>query len=255
MAEPPAVRPVIVGGMPRSGTTLLRRLLNTADELFLYPEMNPARLPSLFPFLDELRGFLGRKRLHVGPEVIDARISHLLRTVLATGLRRRDDLADHPRYGFKQPNAELHHEAFARALGTCRPRWVLTVRDPVAVYSSNLTWSNHGDRSPEAFLEQQVRSAQAGLGIDPADRFVVDIDTLTDDPDTRPARVAALFGFLDLPVGSVTEKFVLEWPSTNRSGDARRSDLTDAVVAERTEAFTKLDRTALTRATDALHPT
>lgn len=229
-------RPVIVCGMPRTGTSLVGQLLKTTG-LVVYPELSPESLPSLFPLVGELRSVLAADtRRGFDPALIDDRILEFVAALWAAGRAPRDAAGAERGVGLKQPGAERFGPEFRRALGPYAPRYVYTLRDPVAAYDSTLrTMGRWGDIGPGDYADRWDRSlADAAALADAGDLVPF---AAASSRVGREDGVAAVLRFLDLIPTRRTEIFVGRWPDVNTSGGRNLGHLSDAEIAARVEAF------------------
>lgn len=136
---------LIIGGNPRSGTTMVRTLLNRHPEIYVtgelsirdvYPEMM-----RLLATADETHRSKGKyARLHPRKERLIGE--------LWFGLSKYD--GDRDRFdsatvrGNKTPGSEQFFAEYEERIGYLRPRYIYCLRDPIKVVSSNLNarWSN-----------------------------------------------------------------------------------------------------------------
>jgi len=240
--------------MPRSGTSLAGQLVKKADDVVIFPELSPEDVPGTFAVLGETRRLLTAAAWRgFDEELIDARVLELLRRIWATGRpAAAAEPQDSPRFGLKQPNAELFHQEFATALGRWSPVYVYSVRDPADMYDSLLRMSRWGDLSPDAFARRSAASLQSAEAIraaDPDALFVLNIPRMTEDPDYRQSRGAELFARLELEPTTRFENFLKAWPPVNRSAGENRGDLSDGEIARRVEALRKPRRVRKLHAT------
>jgi hypothetical protein len=220
-------RPIVVCGMPRTGTTLIGQLVKTAgwENVVMFPEFAPDQVPAMFDVLEQTRGVLRSQAWRpFTDEDIEARVCELHRRIIGSGRDPEpggDDIGQ-PRYGFKQPRAEIHHDRFAAALGPFRPQYVYTFRDPVEAYRSFVGISRILPSQKEWVLSLDV-SSQAALDLAASgDLFPVDTEQWAADPSLRSDRVDQLFSFLDLKPTDETEAFATQWPEINRRKAADR---------------------------------
>ena len=220
-------RPIVVCGMPRTGTTLIGQLIKTAgwENVVMFPEFAPDEVPAMFDVLEQTRAVLRSQAWRpFTDEDIEARVCELHRRIIGTGRDPEpggDDIGQ-PRYGFKQPRAEIQHERFAAALGPFRPQYVYTFRDPVEAYRSFVGISQVRPSQKEWALSLDV-SSQAAVDLAASgDVFPVDTELWASDPAMRPTLVNQLFSFLGLQTTAETEDFVTRWPAINRLKAADR---------------------------------
>jgi hypothetical protein len=233
-------RPVVVCGMPRSGTSLAGQIVKKADGVVIFPEFSPAAVPAMFDTLAQTRDMLSSAPWHGFPaELVDARIVELLRRMWAAGrpAERAED-PEAPVFGLKQPNAELYHERFAVELGRYRPRYVYTVRDPAAMYDSLLRMAAWGDLTPRAFRLRLELSFDAAAELAASgDGFVLNVARATADVEYRERRCTELMAFLDLEPAARFANFLRAWPPVNRAEGENRGDLADREIVARVETF------------------
>lgn len=284
-ASPLSAPPVIIGGLWRTGTTLLHEMLAAAGgfatpttwqclrpasfrlakpgrEMDVLRPMDGLRVSTNSPQEDEFallllgapslyRGFLDPRRLG---ELADALLAGDDETFLEPWLGFLSDVqAEQPgRLLLKSPNHLFRLEAIRRAVPDTQV--ILTVRDPVEVYWSNLRmWSEmvslHGhwsapDGAIEAFVSRAMTAAAAvftrmsevrGPAI-PA----VSFDRLVADP---AGVTLSLLERLFVPITADVEARVYQ-EAASRSGHLPRSDRRDlpreaASAADALSAATK----------------
>jgi hypothetical protein len=241
-------RPIIVCGMPRTGTTLIGQLVKTAgwDNVVMFPEFAPDQVPAMFDLLEQTRAVLRSQAWRpFTDEDIEARVCELHRRIIGSGRDPEpggDDIGQ-PRYGFKQPRAEIQHERFAAALGPFLPQYVYTFRNPVDAYRSfvgisqvpptHKEWANWLDESSQAATDLATRG----------DLFPVNTELWASDAALRATLVYELFSFLGLEPTDETEGFTTQWPEINRREVADREQA-------KAEAFPRRQMSALNRYRD-----
>lgn len=220
-------RPIVVCGMPRTGTTLIGQLVKTAgwDNVVMFPEFAPDQVPAMFDVLEQTRAVLRSQAWRpFTDDDIEARVCELHRRIIGSGRDPEPDGDDigQPRYGFKQPRAEIQHEKFAAALGPFSPQYVYTFRDPVEAYRSFVGISQIPPSQKEWALSLDV-SSQAAVDLAASgDLFPVDTEKWASDTAVRSALVDQLFSFLGLDPTAETKDFVTRWPGINRRKPADR---------------------------------
>lgn len=246
-------RPLIVCGMPRSGTTLIGQLMKSGDtdldrsisyekeHVRIYPELNPGRLVAQFDLIETIGDVLGAMawRLEFDDDTIAARKLELLRAIWRTG-RPATGAPDegHERFGLKQPGGELFYTQHQQALGSVSPIFVYCLRSPGDVYRSNLeTMGSWGDVSPRRFLHKYRKSLTAIERFEPEDVFVFDVDLASTDLDTRRSLTRSLFAFCEVEYTHRTERFVTDWPAVNRGSRKGIESLDATEVNQRVDRF------------------
>lgn len=214
-------RPIIVCGMPRTGTTLIGQFLKTAgwDVLVVMPEFPPMQVPSMFDVLDQTRAlFRSQTWRPFTDDDIDARVCELFRRIIGSG-RDPEPMGDdigQPRFGFKQPRAEMFHDRFAEALRSYRPQYVYTFRDPDEAFSS-FNAISHGAVDPREWGQWLTASSVAASALaSRGDLFPVDVARWSGDPSLRAGVSRRMFEFLDLPYRDESRAFCESWPAVNR---------------------------------------
>jgi hypothetical protein len=185
----------------------------------MFPEFAPDQVPAMFDVLEQTRGVLRSQAWRpFTAEDIEARVCELHRRIIGSGRDPEpggDDVGQ-PRYGFKQPRAETHHDQFARALGPFKPQYVYTFRDPVASYRSFVGISQVAPQ-PKEWVLWLDQSSQAAVELAlSGDLFPVNTAQWAADPALRSNRVEQLFSFLGLVPTDETKDFVTQWPGINR---------------------------------------
>ena len=222
---------IVIGGMPRSGTTLTGALLNSSPDIEVYNEIAPLdRFPGLSDLADQVRSW--------SQEVIDNpheawrglseplvhdRVLRLFREFCrATGphIPEGSDRWDAPTgkdarvMAVKQPNSELQIPELDRILGPKGPRLVYCMRDPVGIYESFLSVPWGAAVTPAEFVERLRTSVGAAAEVGDDRVIVFDIDRATDD---RESAVRRLFDRLGVEVTDPVRRFASVWRPHNRS--------------------------------------
>ena len=230
----PRMELIVIGGMPRSGTTLTGALLNSSPDIEVYNEIAPLdRFPGLADLADQVRswsqGVIDSPHeawRGLSEPLVHDRVLRLFREFCrATGphIPEGSDRWDAPSgkdarlMAIKQPNSELQVPELDRILGPKGPRLVYCMRDPAGIYESFLSvpWG-------------ASVSAAESVG---EDRVIVfDIDRATED---RESAVGRLFDRLGVPVTEPVRRFASVWRPHNRS--AGRFDEDVLVVGEERE--------------------
>ena len=217
------MRPVFVGGCPRSGTTLLRTMLNAHPELAIPHETrilvdgyrrraawgdlgDPERRRAVAQWVVE-REVSQYRRLHEDAGELVARMvaaPPTIGSVLGAGFRLYAERNGKARWGDKRPSLVLHLGAVLAMFPDAQ--YVNVVRDPRAAVASirrvgrRHGWPAHGVPGGTDSWERSVRAADKWRRRLPADQFLeVQYEHLVADPEAVLARVVA---FLELdPAG------------------------------------------------------
>lgn len=215
------MRPVVVCGLPRSGTSLVRELLNAHKRIVILDEFPMGRFPSLMTLAGELESLLqdpleswrGQAELP-----FQRRLAWLVSSVWASASRPkvlfRFREGSMRRFGVKTPSAERNYPELAKLFAPFLPQYVYCMRDPAAVYESLLSvpWGVH--YQPEAVVAMMEASWQAvqaiqreGLG----EVFIFDLRQAQEKLRTRLQVVARLFAFFGLPWSLGVLRFCWIW--------------------------------------------
>ncbi|UYV13798.1 MAG: sulfotransferase [Phycisphaera sp.] len=134
--------PIIILGVPRSGTTLLRTMLDAHPSIACGPETpwlaehQPASLLGLVRAMrDPMHGYC--KSYNQPPEIVHRAARHFLDEVMLAYATARGKT----RWAEKTPNNLLHLEALHELLPDAR--WVWITRDPLDVAHSTTTVAAH----------------------------------------------------------------------------------------------------------------
>jgi hypothetical protein len=237
-----STRPIIVCGMPRSGTSLMAELLRASGTIVVFDEYSPRRLRSFLPWLTEVAEIAaaeGWRRIEPPhrPERINELLFHSWRALTRSDRR---SLATPARFGVKTPYGELDHTAYRNLLGRLAPVYIYTIRRPEDVYRSMLgmPW---GDRRPQEAYDLWVSSLAAAAEISRSqDRlFVFDVDRSAN----RELREGFTRSIMQELLGRVPEtalEFARTWPDVNRSQGAWQGTLSAPEVENRVEGFRSL---------------
>lgn len=216
--------PVIVCGLPRSGTSLTRDLINTSSNVLILDEFPSQRFPALFKLAEELAQ-ADREPYETWRGLSSQRTARALELIsTAWVLASRDHLwhrfrkARLDRIGMKTPLAELDYGHYERLLGSCAPVLVYCWRPPLAVYDSllSLAWGTH--YTPESFTATLESSLEAVVKLrseQPEKVFVFEVARTLTGHNQRRQAVASLFSFLQAKRTWRTIRFVAQWPEVN----------------------------------------
>ena len=221
-----SLRPIIVGGVPRSGTSLTRDLLNTHPKVVILDEFPFSRVPSTFSLMRELRDLA--ELPHESWRGLDSReladrlawwLASTWASVSRPSLLRRFQARGVRRFGMKTPSAELFFDELQAHLRQNKPQLVFCIRDPLSVYESllGLAWGAH--YTPDKAAELFLASRNAALAIrkkEPDCLFVVNVDLASRSFRDRLLLAERLFRFLGLRPAARTAAFCLRWPPVNR---------------------------------------
>lgn len=226
---------LIIGGHPRSGTTMARDLLNRHPEIYVTAEL---------PMLDVYPAMMGMletaDRVHrkIGKYGRLRKRKERLIKELWFGLSKFDE--DRRRFasakvlGNKTPGSELYFDQYEDRIGYLEPRYIYCLRDPVKVIASNLSmpWSNRKFDVAMDRLRGGYRAFQAvrdRLG----DRLMI---FRVDDFAGAPAETCrSLCGFLGVSEDAAAA--MAETPPSNtsaryeRQGQLRKFELSDEQIA------------------------
>lgn len=207
--------PIIVGGMPRSGTTFVTSLLNAHHDLAITAEMNPNAAEKLLDLHEHLTRYMYRHQ--VRREVWDAKRAQFVLDAWCalTGDERLQ--GPDPHIGHKTPGSELLFERYEQAFEPVRPRLVYCMRDGWSVLRSllNMPWRPVPLRRR---LEQYTTSVATfeRLQASRPDRVrLFQVDRMPEDPAARQAEVAGLFAFVGHEVDASVRRFVADWRPVN----------------------------------------
>ncbi len=200
---PAGRRFILIGGMPRSGTTLMRAILDThPDVAMVRPELDyPGQIARGVRVADALTTLKVRTYLEIPDRLLGSAPEAAYRSVLLwhAGQRGR------PIAGEKSPLNEFWYDELTRWLQGDQVRFVHLVRNPIEVVASfkhaRFRWAR-GGRLGRSLLDvlatNWVRSAGLGLARqfrDPAGYRLLRYEDLVAEPE---AQVAGLCRFLGL---------------------------------------------------------
>lgn len=190
---------VIVGGLPRSGTTFCQRLLNSSKQFLIFDEFPPSVAPSLQSLLDGQASFYAHdfeKWRNVDRATLLSRQRYLLLTLWAMGsdpsVSRKKARsifgASHVKFfGQKTPSSELDLQAYAPYFGEVGIVLVYCVRHPVAVLRSlaAMPWRGIGDEDAMiAHTVSRYEKSLAAIDAAGADKNVTVVPFLIDSLST-----------------------------------------------------------------------
>ncbi len=236
--------PIVVCGMPRSGTSLTRDLLNTGRGVLILDEVPSARFGHLFDLVRQLAAAGGSRyeQWRGLDQFAHARLLHLMATTWALASRpqvlQRFLRRPPRRVGMKTPLAELDWQKYEELLGPLAPVWVYCWRSPLAVYESllSLEWGAH--YTPERFVQTLAQSLAAATSLaERARARLVPFDvSLASQRPQRGPQVRALFRALGCSLSLRTLVFLHRWPPVNRRQKAPPSSLEAGEVEGRLAA-------------------
>jgi hypothetical protein len=210
----PGSRPVFVGGCPRSGTTLLRTMLNSHPELAMPHETrilvegyrrrsewgdlaDTGNRRALARWVVDRRVSRHRRLTEDTEALVEAMVAAppTLGSVLGAGFRLYANRHGKSRWGDKRPSLVLNLEAVFAMFPDAQ--YVNIVRDPRAVVASirrvgrRHGWEAHGLPGGTDTWERSVRAADRWRRRLPADQFLeVQYEHLVSHPATVIERVA-----------------------------------------------------------------
>ncbi|MGQ9836132.1 MAG: sulfotransferase [Thermoanaerobaculaceae bacterium] len=220
------MRPVVVCGLPRSGTSLVRELLNAHKRIVILDEFPMGRMPSLMALAGELESLLqdpleswrGQAELR-----FQWRLAWLVSSVWPSASRPKVLFrfleSSARRFGVKTPSAEGNYRELAKLFGPFLPQYVYCMRDPGGIYESLLSVPWGGHYQPEAVLAMLEASWKAVQAIEKegfGTVFIFDLRQAQGELKTRLRMVARLFAFLGVPLSLGVLRFCWLWPGINR---------------------------------------
>ena len=233
--------PVVVCGMPRSGTTLIGKILGAGPDLCIFPELAPGSVDALLTVMERLRlQYLTTTWLGVRRAEVEQRLLTFLRHACeASRWESEPPCPADVRFGVKHPGMEAHIERLDAVLASSAPTYVYVIRDPEATYGSvlRMPW---GDLDPAVFRDRFRESVESVLGLqaaDPERLLVIDIDALRGGSERREAMTAA-FATIGVPMSLASRELVDGWPPVNRVPD-NIGVLDSAEISRRVRAFGK----------------
>lgn len=218
-----SLRPVFVGGCPRSGTTLLRTMLNSHPDLAIPHETRilidgyrrraewgdlaiPGNRRRVARWVVERKESRHRRLTEDTDELVERMVgaAPTIGSVLSAGFRLHAESHGKPRWGEKRPSVVLHLDAAFAMFPDAQ--YVNIVRDPRAAVASireagrRYGWGAHDVSGGTETWERSARAADRWRRRAGADRFVeLRYEDLVDDPAATLGRIIA---FLDLdPTG------------------------------------------------------
>jgi Sulfotransferase family len=213
------LRPVFVGGCPRSGTTLLRTMLNSHPDLAIPHETriiidgyrsraewgdlgDPENRRRLARWVVERKVSRHRRLTEDADELVERMVAAAptIGSVLGAGFRLYAERHGKPRWGEKRPSVVLNLDAVFAMFPDAQ--YVNIVRDPRAAVASirrvgrRHGWGAHGIPGATDTWERSARAADRWRRRLGADRFLeVQYEHLVSDPAAVLGRIV---GFLEL---------------------------------------------------------
>jgi voltage-gated potassium channel Kch len=244
-----APTPIFICGLPRSGTSFTRELLNSTRDVVIFDETPLARFSAMATLarevravagdpLEQWRGLAGREGARAA-EVFAA----LCHAVSREQVRRRAGRTGLRRWGMKTPLAECSHQLWDEVFSPHAPEYVYCWRPPHLVYESllSLPWGSH--YLPEEFLGLLTDSLThiRSLFRQPTSRVhVFDVHRASTRPPTRAATVRDLLAYLGSAYSWRVRRFVRRWPPVNRRSPRREPALPRTEIDRRLQAFSRL---------------
>jgi len=226
--------------MGRSGTTLIKEVLNTASNLVVYSEPRHACLHATLSLLEEIRDLYRERSAgwrKIDDESAEQNVSYILRHTLCgiSGVTAPGRCTSKQRFGFKQPNAELYFEKYEAVLGSIAPWYLYCWREPIDMYDSYLSmpW---GNSKPRPFRKELRSSFDAALHIlekAPERTILVPVHRLSSDEGYRTRFFSGIFDSVGLEASARTEQFLSEWPPINTREKVSAPPSIDAAAKHR----------------------
>jgi hypothetical protein len=211
-------RPVFVGGCPRSGTTLLRTMLNSHPELAIPHETrilidgyrrrtqwgdlsDPENRRRVARWVVERKVSRHRQLTEDADELVERMVAAepTIGSVLGAGFRLYAERHGKARWGEKRPSVVLNLDAVFAMFPDAQ--YVNVVRDPRAVVASirkvgrTHGWGAHGIPGGTDTWERSVRAADRWRRRLPADRFTeLRYEDVVADPAAELGRLVAFLG-------------------------------------------------------------
>jgi Sulfotransferase family len=218
-----SAQPVFMGGCPRSGTTLLRTMLNSHPDLAIPHETrilidgyrrraqwgdlaDPDNRRQVAHWVVGRRVSRYRQLVEDADELVECMVAAppTLGSVLSAGFRRYAERNGKPRWGEKRPSLVLNLDAVFAMFP--EGRYVNVVRDPRAVVASirkagrQHGWGAHGIPGGTDTWERSVRAAERWRRLRGDQCHEVQYEQLVADP---AAVLGDLVAFLDLDPGGL----------------------------------------------------
>lgn len=225
---------LVIGGHPRSGTTMLRTLLNRHPAIYVTSEL-PLR--GVYPGMMDLLQTADETHQRIGKYArLESRKERLL-TEMWFGLSKFDE--KRPRFesatviGNKTPGSEHFFAKYEERIGYLKPRYLYCLRDPAKVLASVLTmpWSD-GKFEPALGRLRDGYEAFTSVRDALGSRLAI---FRVDDFAKRPIEIShSLCDFLQ--VSNETAKKMAEAPPVNTQsrykdmGKASNRELSDSEV-------------------------
>jgi len=217
-------RPIVICGVPRSGTTALSLMLNQHAEIGLAREIELYKLPSIVPMLSETAvhhkdAWTPERR----DEVVKAIWYFIGRPV---GVR-----IDARRWGMKTPWSEFNRDLWDPLVS---PLWVYVIRRGDRVFQSNMRLGYGDADDPERMIARYKESIHIGEAMAREGAGHICHMDLADDFESRMRLAEGVFGFIEEEIDPGVRAFVEKWPTqhpatnpTNEGGPAGSVELPD----------------------------
>lgn len=170
---------VVVGGLPRSGTTSLDAALHACPSCFMCDEFHDLLLLEVRRFFNRLQNYHGNEGRHWldaegrtwrgmdAEDHTEATAYALSQTLLAFTNPAKfsgKHAIDIRVLGFKHPRIERGGQMFRNAFPFAETKFVYAAREPVAVLKSlwTMRWTREDD--PQALMDRIIRDYEQSLG-------------------------------------------------------------------------------------------
>lgn len=225
--------PIVVGGMPRSGTTFMLKLLNVHQRIAVTSEINPKAGELACALMRQLTVYMNRHEPR--QRLWDANRPDLMvqiwKSVTSPG-HYRNKPAD-ARIAHKTPGSERLFEDYVRIFDPNTPQLIYCLRNGAHVMRSllNVPWKQYPLSQRLEEYKNSVHLYEHLQEAFPQHVIRLQSDSAGSTVEDRLATVQALFEFLGEELDEPSEKFAREWRVTNSmqeiSGRAQVADLTD----------------------------
>jgi sulfotransferase family protein len=215
-------RPIIVCGVPRSGTTALSLMLNQHAEIGLAREIELYKLPSIIPLLEETA-------VHHGKAWTAERRDEVVKAIWYYVGRPVGERVTARRWGMKTPWSEFNRDLWDPLV---KPLWIYVIRRGDRVFQSNMRLGYGDADEPECMITRYKESIRIGEAMAREGAGHICQMDRADDFESRLRLAEGVFEFIEEEIDAGVRAFVEKWPTqhpatnpTNEGGPAGSVEL------------------------------
>ncbi len=213
--------PLIIFGMPRSGTTMLTNICNCHPDIYITDEMTLSIYKGLFEFSKTVSDTYEKYPHFARPARLwSERKANL---VFEVWKNANKSPADEQRFnkaqiiGNKTPRAEVFYKKLDRLFGENKPKYIYCLRDAYKVMRSlkNMPWNHKTTEQNFADYLASVEKLKQIMIYCPERIWIFKVEQFGNEADSREQFCQNLFNFLELPFDEVTKHNINNIPVAN----------------------------------------